>query len=412
MTDPAASTIERDFTTGFCDACVADSHADSPGNVNTNNGIGRKFYGNAERCAACDSSIRTLWWVLADIPMRPLGSYRYKAIEPEQHSGFFVQSTSHGFIARRTRTHWNQVLTTWVAGFAGAAALAFVIWWFQWRRVVPSVALIAFLASAPAASAQGDVTLAAARVTSLQGRITTSHSRSNHGHHDNSYHQHYLIQGVAGDTLMATATSRDWFPVAIAIYGPESSGFLVDDGGTNGNVYWYARARTRLPVTGQYVICAHTHMGIVTGNFSLSVQTLPGSGYASAPTTTPDAQQPGGPPITRDFPVTGMLTTSHPVSANSYHQHYTYQGVAGELVTVRAWSPGPFKVAVALYPPGADARSLADHGGRPDYDPSDDETAWLASVEARLPFTGQYEVCIHSHENMTVGAYELMLTSR
>ena len=38
--------------------------------------------------------------------------------------------------------------------------------------------------------------------------------------------------------------------------------------------------------------------------------------------------------------------------------------------------------------------------------------AWYASVEATLPATGQYVVCIHSHENMTVGAYELMLTSQ
>lgn len=133
MTSPAASTTEHHYTTGFCDACVAGSSGESPGDVNTNNGIGRKFYGDAERCTACDSTIRTLWWVLADIPLVPLGSYRHKAIEAERHSGFFVQSTSRGFIARRTRTHWSQIMTTWLVGFAGAAALGFVIWWFQWR---------------------------------------------------------------------------------------------------------------------------------------------------------------------------------------------------------------------------------------------------------------------------------------
>lgn len=47
-----------------------------------------------------------------------------------------------------------------------------------------------------------------------------------------------------------------------------------------------------------------------------------------------------------------------------------------------------------------------------DYDPLEDDMAWYASVEATLPATGQYVVCIHSHENMTVGAYELMLTSQ
>ena len=134
MPSPEPSITEYNLATGFCDACVSSSSAESPGDVNTNNGIGRKFYGNAERCAACDSTVRTLWWVLADVPLVPRGSYRYKAIEAEQHSGFFVQSTSRGFVARRTRTHWNQVMATWVVGFAGAAVLAFVIWWFQWRR--------------------------------------------------------------------------------------------------------------------------------------------------------------------------------------------------------------------------------------------------------------------------------------
>jgi hypothetical protein len=186
----------------------------------------------------------------------------------------------------------------------------------------------------------------------------------------------------------------------------------VDDGGVSKNIYWRAAARTRLPVTGQYVICAHTHRGAMTGNFSFSVQTLPGSGYSSGPTSGQEVEQPWGPPISRDFPVTGMLTTSHPVAGNSYHQHYTYRGVAGETVTLRAWSPAPFKVAVALYPVGSETRSLADHGGKADYDPSTGDTDWLASAEATLPVTDQYVICIHSHENMTVGAYELMLTSR
>lgn len=273
-------------------------------------------------------------------------------------------------------------------------------------------ALIAFVAIAPVASPQADVTLGSDRPTAVEGKITTWHSRSNHGHYDNSYHQHYLYHGVAGDSLSVAATSHDPFPVAVAIYGPDRPSFLVDDAGVSGDQYWYATATTKLPVTGQYVICAHTHMGAMTGTFSLRVQALPGSGEASGPTPRPEVQQPWGPPITGNVPVTGTLTTSHPVSANSYHQHYVYQGVAGELVKLGVWSPPPFKVAVALYPTGNNARALADDGGKADYDPLDDDVAWYASVEATLPATGRYVICIHSHENMTIGAYELMLTSR
>lgn len=130
-----ATTVTNEASTRwFCDTCVRESSDESPGDVRTNNGIGRMFYGRAAECETCGSVVRTLWRVLADVPLIPVGSYRYKDVGPEEHSGFFVQSTSRGFIARRTRTHWNQVMATWLVGLAGAAALGFVIWWFQWRR--------------------------------------------------------------------------------------------------------------------------------------------------------------------------------------------------------------------------------------------------------------------------------------
>lgn len=129
-----ATAANEASTSRFCEACVHDSSDQSPGDVRTNNGVGRMFYGRADKCDTCGSVVRTLWRVVADIPLVPVASYRYKDVGPEEHSGFFVQSTSRGFFARRTRTHWNQVLTTWLVGLAGATALAFVIWWLHWRR--------------------------------------------------------------------------------------------------------------------------------------------------------------------------------------------------------------------------------------------------------------------------------------
>ena len=114
----------------FCARCRAESTDVGVGSVRTHNGIGRKFYGGANRCADCGSVVRTLWFVIADVPLVPRGSFRYLAVGGEEHSGFFVQQTSQSFLARRTRTHVGQVAATWAIGLAAAAAVvvATILW--------------------------------------------------------------------------------------------------------------------------------------------------------------------------------------------------------------------------------------------------------------------------------------------
>lgn len=113
---------EQASSTPFCDQCISESSPQSPGQVNVHDGIGRKFYGRDAACSTCGSVVRTLWWVLIDIPVVPLGSYRYKTAGDEEHAGFFVQRTSQSFLARRTGTNWGQVAKTWAVGWAVAAA--------------------------------------------------------------------------------------------------------------------------------------------------------------------------------------------------------------------------------------------------------------------------------------------------
>jgi hypothetical protein len=100
---------------GFCAACAAESDERTPGDISTTNGVGRKFYGGARPCVECGSVVRTLWWVFVDVPLVPLGSYRYKTIQDE---GLGMKR----FWTRRTRTHWDQIFKTWAVGWAAAAA--------------------------------------------------------------------------------------------------------------------------------------------------------------------------------------------------------------------------------------------------------------------------------------------------
>lgn len=109
-------------------------------------------------------------------------------------------------------------------------------------------------------------------------------------------------------------------------------------------------------------------------------------------------------PIYAFTAVKGELTTAHPTSDNSFHQHYLYEGSAGQRIRVEVESE-EFEVAVALYAPGGGGKPLAD-------DPGEDwGLSWAASVVATLTARGQYVVCIHSHEARRIGKYDVWLTN-
>jgi hypothetical protein len=110
---------EQMLQSGFCKECLAGSTSDSPGGISSINGIGRKFYGDAEKCPTCGSAVRVLWFVFCMIPIIPLGSYRFQ----ETESGV-VRSR---FLARKTHTRWPQVFTHWAVGLVlGVVAFALI----------------------------------------------------------------------------------------------------------------------------------------------------------------------------------------------------------------------------------------------------------------------------------------------
>ncbi len=92
----------------------------TPGDVSTLNGIGRKFYGSADPCPDCASVTRTLWFTFIELPVFPLGSYRYKTA---QESAMKAR-----FWCRQVPRHWPQIFKTWAVGILlGGAVMAAVI---------------------------------------------------------------------------------------------------------------------------------------------------------------------------------------------------------------------------------------------------------------------------------------------
>jgi len=111
----------------FCEQCRAASTDKTPGDVSTANGIGRKFYGAANPCVACGSVIRSLWFTFIDLPLIPLGSYRYKTASEDG-----VMSVR--FWCRKTKWNWPQIMKTWVLGWVIGAVIVAVIWYFKSRK--------------------------------------------------------------------------------------------------------------------------------------------------------------------------------------------------------------------------------------------------------------------------------------
>jgi hypothetical protein len=125
MSEPAPEVTSR---TIFCVSCVTATSDETPGDVSTLNGIGRQFYGSAEPCPECASVIRTLWWTVVDVPLIPLGSYRYKTAEDR------VMRARFGCRKLPAR-YWAQVWKTWVVGLAiAAAAIAAFVIYKEWKR--------------------------------------------------------------------------------------------------------------------------------------------------------------------------------------------------------------------------------------------------------------------------------------
>jgi hypothetical protein len=121
LTQPSRSVTSREI---FCDHCVAETTDQTPGDVSTLNGIGRKFYGSAAACPECASVIRTLWWTLVEVPVVPLASYRYKTSDEGVSRARF-------WCRKLPARHWEQVWKTWAIGLAAAVAVGVGIYLYN-----------------------------------------------------------------------------------------------------------------------------------------------------------------------------------------------------------------------------------------------------------------------------------------
>lgn len=278
------------------------------------------------------------------------------------------------------------------------------------RRIV--LVLTAVLSLIPlVASAQADMTLPSESRVFLHGMLTASHARGNHGHYDGAYHQHYLYWGVAGDSVRISATGAPPRPVraAVALYGPGNPSFLADDGGLfidplkEGRPVWSASVERRLPASGQYVICVHSHDAGSTGDYALSLSADRATAGADSPNSgTTSTGTPNYPRAYLGTTYNGRLETGDHRIEGRYHDDWLYRGRAGERVSITMDSHGSaFDPELFLYRgwSGLDADILACD--------NDAGEGMNARIQATLPVDGEYVILAAARNAGADGSYTL-----
>ncbi|HET6762080.1 MAG TPA: hypothetical protein VFH27_00375, partial [Longimicrobiaceae bacterium] len=224
---------------------------------------------------------------------------------------------------------------------------------------------------------------------------------------DNSYYQLWTFQGRAGQTVTIDLRSDD-FDVYLG-WGRVTNGSFVqsqtdDDGGGGTN----ARLVVTPTADGTYAIRANTLSAGETGAYTLSV-TAGGAAAATQSSTPSSGSSAVARPaivgsITAGRTLSGTLSTSDAkMGDDSYYRDYTYQGRAGERITI-TFRSSDFDTYLHFGKlSGQQFQSL---------DTDDDGAGGTDSkIERVLTEDGTYVIRANALAANTVGAFTLSVTS-
>lgn len=116
----------------FCERCTGESSDETAGEVSEGVFFGRSFWLSAfgaRRCETCGSEVRTLWNVVAGVPLAPIASYRYKVAEGD------VEHRRWRFHSRRLpKLEGDQIRTTRIVSVLMLLIVAALIYWKSQRK--------------------------------------------------------------------------------------------------------------------------------------------------------------------------------------------------------------------------------------------------------------------------------------
>jgi S1-C subfamily serine protease len=237
--------------------------------------------------------------------------------------------------------------------------------------------------------------------TPVQGRLD---SRSNVLQDDNSYYVRHTFEGRAGQRVVIEMTSSE-VDAYLILLSPNGEDLGQDDNGAGGK---NSKLSITLPETGTYTILANTHGARETGSYSLRASVGSGGtasgGVSGGSSTTPrggstprsGTQQAMG---TLPMQIQGSLGANSQIlqSDRSPYQEHTFQGTAGQRVTISLESR-EFDSYLILIDP--DGKKIGEN------DDASSDTLNAALV-ITLPSTGTYRVIANTYDSTGRGQYTL-----
>ncbi|HEX2205738.1 MAG TPA: PPC domain-containing protein, partial [Longimicrobium sp.] len=209
---------------------------------------------------------------------------------------------------------------------------------------------------------------------------------------DESYYDSYRLRAPEGQRLLIEMKS-DSFDTFLSFGRMENDSYTAistnDDGGEGTN----SALRVTVPAGGEFIVRANSLGSEATGPYTLTVTERP------APAAEADPR-----PITAGQEVRGSLEDTDPVMEDeSFYDYYTYQGRAGERLTITMESED-FDAFLAFGRlAGTTFEEITTNDDGPDGTGS--------RIEVTLPSAGTYVIRANSLSGGSTGAYTLRVES-
>lgn len=243
--------------------------------------------------------------------------------------------------------------------------------------------------------------------SSVQGKLDRSSSTLPS---DNSYFNAYTFEGRAGQRVVIEMNSSEIDPYLILLASDGQDIAQDDDGGGGSS----SRVEVALPEDGTYTILANSSGSGETGSYNLRVAAASPTAQQTpqqrppqqtAPQTAPQQRLPqqqtprrGGRVLLQEQ---GNLGPGSPVlqSDGSLYREYTFQGNAGQTVTISLESPDFDTYLIVL-----DANEQVI-GENDDVSPSSTNSG----LTVTLPDNGTYRVIANAYDRSGQGNYTLVI---
>ncbi len=228
--------------------------------------------------------------------------------------------------------------------------------------------------------------------TPVQGRLD---SNSSVLEDDNSYYTRYTFEGKAGQRLVISMTSSE-LDAYLILLSPNGDDLGQDDNSAGGK---NSKLTVTLPENGTYTVLANTHSAREMGRYSLQASASGGGtangGANSTPRPNASQQASGSLPLQ----IQGSLGANSQVlqSDRSLYQEHTFQGTAGQRITISLESREFDSYLILLDP---DGKKIGEN------DDASSNTM-NSALTVTLPSTGTYRIIANTYDSTGRGQYTL-----